>query len=201
MATRANACSELTRFWIEARHSCLVTESVPVPVPYGLSDLDLVAIQPAMRPLVLPDGRSVGPRLAIETKDEHDFDPTGKEFGKALRSDAALLGNAPFIPRATTGPIKFSMLREAHFEVASALLGTQDFDRLFVVHAVDPLVLKELEPALTPRKIYWLTIADIVRDLRDWYRVHSRQAGLRHTLVGDLWHLLVGYCGLDLPST
>ncbi|MEA2527634.1 MAG: hypothetical protein QOF73_4861, partial [Thermomicrobiales bacterium] len=42
MATRSNACSELVRFWLEARHGYLVGEGIPVPVPHGLSDIDLV---------------------------------------------------------------------------------------------------------------------------------------------------------------
>lgn len=137
----------------------------------------------------------------IETKDEHDFDPTGREFGKLMRADAALLAGGPFVPRGSTGKVKFSMLREAHFEIATNLFGTKEFDRIFVVHAIDPLVLKDLESTLTAREIYWLTIGDIVRDLRDWYRTYPRPAGLRHSLVGDIWHLLVGYCGFDLPST
>jgi hypothetical protein len=91
MAARSNACSELTRFWIEARHGCLVTEGTPVPVPYNQSDLqsdlDFVAIQLSLKPFWLPTGQAIGPRLIIEMKDEHDFDPKGREFGKWLRSD------------------------------------------------------------------------------------------------------------------
>jgi len=81
MASRSNACSEITRLWLEARHGCLLTESVPVAGPGGHSDIDLVAIQAGLHPFALPNGRCVGPRVIVETKDEHDFDPKGKEFG------------------------------------------------------------------------------------------------------------------------
>jgi hypothetical protein len=81
MASRSNACSEITRLWLEARHGCLLTESMPVPVARGNSDIDLIAMQAKSQTFTLPDGRPVGPRLLVETKDEHDFDPKGKEFG------------------------------------------------------------------------------------------------------------------------
>jgi hypothetical protein len=150
-----------------------------------------------MHPISLPDGRRVGPRLIVETKDEHDWEPTGKEFGRFLREDVSLLGPESFVPRGAPGKVKFSMLRQAHFEVATNLFGSEDFDRLFVVHAIDPTVLADFAPTFAASRIYWLTLPELVRDLREWYRAHPRPAGLRHSLVGDLWHLLVGYCGLD----
>lgn len=197
---RSNACSELTRFWLEARHGCLITESVPVPVPYGQSDLDLVAIQAALRPIIVPGGAAIGPRLIVEAKDEHDWEPTGREFGRFLRTDVSKMGQEPYIPRDERGSVKFSMLRQAHFETAAQMFGTEDFDRLFVVHAIDQAVLRELDSTLAARRIYWTTLPMIVRDLMVWYRSHHRPTGLRHTFVGDLWHLLVGYCGFDLPD-
>jgi hypothetical protein len=198
MPTRSNACSELTRFWLEARHGCLVSEGVPVPVPYALSDIDLVAMHPKGDTITLPGGTEVGPRIIVETKDEHDFDPTGREFAKYLRSDIDKLGTNPFIPLGTKD-VKFTMLREQHFRRATDLFGTDDFDRLFVVHAIDPAALAALTPELKPRRIYWLTVPALVRDLFDWYQTHPRPSGLRNTLTGDLWHLLVGYCKLELP--
>ena len=33
MAARSNALGELTRFWLQARHGCLIDESVAVRVP------------------------------------------------------------------------------------------------------------------------------------------------------------------------
>jgi hypothetical protein len=199
MAARSNACSELTRFWLEARHGCLVTEGVPVPVPYGLSDIDLVAMHPENRQITLPGGVTLGPRIIVETKDEHDFDPSGREFGKLLQNDAAMLTELPFIAIGNKN-VKFSMLREQHYRRAEALFGTDDFDRLFVVHAVDRAVVDELGSTLAPRRIHWLTISELVRDLLGWYRVHAKPTSLRNTLIGDVWHLLVGYCGLDLQD-
>ena len=57
MATRSNACSELTRFWLEARLGYLVTESVPVPVKYALSDIDFLAIEPQLKQISLSNGQ------------------------------------------------------------------------------------------------------------------------------------------------
>jgi hypothetical protein len=129
MPTRTNACSELSRFWLEARHGCLVTEGVPVPVPYALSDIDLMAQHPRGKQITLPDGRSVGPRLIVETKDEHDWEPTGREFGLALRSDFEKMDGGLHIPKGVKG-VKFTMLRQQHHEKAMELFGTDDFDRL-----------------------------------------------------------------------
>jgi hypothetical protein len=141
----------------------------------------------------------VGPRLIVETKNEHDWEPQGNEFGAALRSDVGKMGEQPFVPKGVKG-VKFTMLREQHYERASALFGTDDFDRLFVVHALDPATRAELCPALAARwRIYWVTLPEIVADLVGWYRRHSRPATLRHTLVGDLLHLLLGFCRMDLP--
>jgi hypothetical protein len=198
MAARSNACSELTRFWLEARHDLLVGEGIPVPVPYALSDIDLVAIQPQGHSIELPSGVSIGPRIIVETKDEHDWEPTGREFGRFLSADVEQMGEGRFLPRGAKG-VKFSMLRQEHFDRAMALFGTDDFDRLFVVHAMDSVVLADLGPALAERRIYWLTVPEVVRDLVKWYRDHRRPAALRNTLVGDLFHLLVGFCKLDLP--
>lgn len=198
MAARSNACSEITRLWLEARHGCLVTESVPVSVPGGHSDIDLMAIQAGLCTLSLPDGAAIGPRLIVETKDEHDFDPKGKDFGRWLQSDVAKVGAHGFIPKGTQGTVKFSMLREQHFQQAIDLFGTPDFDRLFVVHAIDPVVLSNIGPVLLEQRIHWLTIAEVVRDLLEWYRLRLKPTHLRNSLMGDVWHLLFGFCGADL---
>lgn len=195
---RTNACAELTKFWLQARHGCLVDESIPVAVPRALSDIDIVGIKSDLTRFVLPNGTIVGPRVIVESKDEHDWDPTGREFGQLLRRDIEAL-EGPCIPSAVTG-VKFTMLRQQHFEAAIQYFGTEDFDRLFVVHALDPLVHAELAPLMEERRIYWITIPQLVRDLLDWYAEHPRPAGLRYSAVGDMVHLLVGYCGLTLPE-
>ena len=76
MAGRSNAATELVRLWLEARHGCLLTESVPVAVPYSQSDLDLVAVQATLSPFALPSGLAIGPRVVVECKDHHDWEPT-----------------------------------------------------------------------------------------------------------------------------
>ena len=199
MASRSNACSELTRFWLEARHGCLVGEGVPVKVPSAHSDIDLVALHPLGQAFPLTTGATIGPRVIVETKDEHDWDASGREFGAFLQTDLAKMDDRLFIPRGAKG-VKFSMLREEHFDRAVSLFGDGDFDRLFVVHAIDPRVLAEVAPTLSQRRICWMTVPQIVGDLLHWYRSHEHQTTLRNTLVGDLFHLLVGFCGLELPD-
>lgn len=198
MASRTNAMSEITRFWLQSRHGCVVDEAVPVKVTNNYSDIDLIALRPDLNPWFLPDGSQVI-RAIVETKDEHDFDPSGKEFGKYLRADAERLGDELYIA-AKAKDIKFSMLRQEHFEKAAQIFGVADFDRLFVVHALDPVVRSQLAPTLAARqRIHWITIREVVGDLQKWYPLHQSKAALRYNLIGDLWHLLVGYCGLQVP--
>jgi len=137
------ACSELTRFWLRTRHGCLTDESIPVAVPYASSDIDLVALRPDLKPFPLPSGVAAGPRLIVETKDEHDWEASGAEFGACLRADVDKMGDMGFIPKGVKG-VKFTMLRQQHYEKAVPLFETDDFDRLFVVHALDDKVRREL---------------------------------------------------------
>jgi hypothetical protein len=59
-----------------------VTESVPVKVPDAYSEIDFIAVHPRGDQFALPNGAEIGPRVLVETKDEHDFDQKGGEFGK-----------------------------------------------------------------------------------------------------------------------
>jgi len=194
MASRSNALSELTRFWLQSRHGCLVAESVPVKVYRGYSDIDFVAMRPDLRPWTLPDGTQVL-RVIVEAKDEHDFDPAGRDFGQRLEEDAEMLGDSQYIAKGKRA--RFSMLRQEHYEKAASLFGTTAFHRLFVVHALDKEMRQKIAPALAREKrIHWITIEEIVSDLMAWYESLENRSTLRYTLVGDLWHLLVGYCDL-----
>jgi hypothetical protein len=204
MAARSNAIAELTRFWLQIRHNCLVNEAVAVKVFYGNSDIDLVAMRPDLSSWTLPDGAKVK-RVIVETKDEHDYDRTGHQTGKRLRTDISAMRDGMYIPRSTGSytkmrvKVKFSMLREEHYMVAKSLFGTADFDRIFVLHAIDKDIRNELGPELTAKKrIHLFTVHEIVNDLRDWYATFDGKAALRHTLMGDLWHLLVGYYGFSV---
>lgn len=203
MATRSNAASELTRFWLQARHNCLVDEGVPVHVTIhgggGNSDIDLIAIRSDLTPFTLPNGIRVGPRLIVETKDEHDWEPSGKEFATLLKKDVAHMNGAAYIPQGTMG-VKFTVLRHEHYEKARHIFGTDDFDRLFVVHAIDAAQLAAMERQLAEARIHWLTIPQLLSDLLPWYKQHTHPTELRQSLVGDLLHLLVGFCHLSLPS-
>ena len=194
MASRSNALSELTRFWLQSRHGCLIAESVPVKVSRGYSDIDFVAMRPDLQPWVLPDGTQVL-RAIVEAKDEHDFDPTGRDFGNRLKKDAEALGDSQYITRGKDA--HFSMLRQEHYEKAASIFGTTEFHRLFVVHALNQDVRQEICPDLAKEKhIHWITVNEMVSDLIKWYDRLENRSTLRYTLVGDLWHLLIGYCDL-----
>jgi len=169
-----------------------------VPVPYNQSDIDILAIRADMQKIKLPNCVSVGPRLIVETKDEHDWEPTGREFGKLLDSDISKMVGNSFIPKKTA--CKFSMLREEHYVAACDFFGCDDFDRLFVLHAIDSEVLIRHREFLSSCRIHILTIPELVTDICQWYASHPRRTGLRHTMMGDIWHLLVGFCGCFPPD-
>jgi len=38
-----------------------------------------------LSPFNLPDGTEIGPRVIVEAKAEHDWDATGREFGRSGR--------------------------------------------------------------------------------------------------------------------
>lgn len=61
MAARHNALSELIGFWLEALHGGFIRESVPVPVPSGMSDIDFMALRADGHNINLPNGDPVGP--------------------------------------------------------------------------------------------------------------------------------------------
>lgn len=199
MSERSNAISEITRFWLQAKHKCLVYESLPVPVPYNQSDIDLLAIHGDMTQITLPNDVKVGPRLIVETKDEKDWESTGKEFGVLLESDISKMRDGLFVPNKTA--CKFSMLRQEHYEKATEFFASTDFDRLFVVHAINSEALARCSNFLNARRIHIITIRELVADIQQWYTGHKRRAGLRHTMMGDVWHLLVGFCGCIPTNT
>jgi hypothetical protein len=164
-------------------------------VPGNYSDIDFIAVHRAQEKIPLPTGSLVGPCLAVETKDEHDG-PSGNDFGKALRADASKVTADGFVPLGVTG-IKFTMMKAEHFEIAKRFLGTSDFDRLFIVHALDDRTRSEICPGLAEKyRIHWLTIPEMVADLLHWYEGAERREriSLRNTVPGDLFHLLVGFC-------
>ncbi len=152
-------------------------------------------MRPDLSTFTMPDGTSIGPRVIVEVKAEHDWNLAGREFGQLLETDVDLLDEGSWIPAGTRG-VKFVMLRQEHAECATAYFGTDDFDRLFIVHALDPRVRAELTPRLAELRIYWMTIPELIEDVYTWYQSHQRRAALRRTLTGDLLHLLFGLGGL-----
>jgi hypothetical protein len=90
---------------------------------------------------------------------------------------------------------------EEHHAIATTLFGTDDFDRLFVVHAIDRNVVEETKAVLAFRRIHWLSIPGLIQDLFKWYGVHKRPTALRNTIVSDLFHPLIGFCGLRVQES
>lgn len=197
MPARNNAMSELVRFWLESRHGCLVKESVPVKVPHGYSDIDLVAVRPDLQPWnLLKDTPII--RAIVETKDEHDFDKYGTNFGNRLVYDHSILKDNLYTPAGMR--VNFSMLRAEHYEEAKKIFGTDEFDRIFVVHALNENVKKNLCLKLKQKRIHFLTIKDVIKDIQSWYVNFEKKSTLRNIIVGDLWHLLFGYCRASLKE-
>jgi hypothetical protein len=83
----------------------------------------LVALHPLEHAVSLPSGANISPRFIVETEDEHDREPPGREFGALLRDDVMKMGDRPFVPSGGK-QVKFSMLREEHYERAAALFGS-----------------------------------------------------------------------------
>jgi len=110
---------------------------------------------------------------------------------------------APLLPMLThrikhMSGVKFTMLKEEHFEVRKAFLGTDDFDRLVVGHSFDFRGQSECIIKLGRRhRVYWLTISEVALDLYRLYEDADRAAklSLRNMLTGGAFHLLVGFCG------
>jgi hypothetical protein len=92
------------------------------------------------------------------------------------------------------------MLKQEHYEVASDIFGTDDFDRLFVLHAINMNDLVEHMPPLEENGIHLLTVKQLLHDLQSWYLAENQPAALRNDLIGDMVHLLFGYCGVRLPD-
>jgi len=53
---------------------------------------------------------------------------------------------------------------------------------------------------MQPKRVYWITVMEVLQDLATWYRAHPRPAGLRNTLIGDLHHLLLGFGKMRFES-
>jgi hypothetical protein len=136
----------------------------------------------------------------VETKDVHDYDPSGNFLGKKLLEDIAALGDNLFFPLDHSETVFFTMLKGQHYGIARTLFACDDFDRLFVVNALDENVRRDVTEKLRSKRIYWLTVHEVLRDLQTWYRQHERPAGLRHTLFGDIFHLLFGYCKVKVDE-
>jgi len=187
---------ELTKVWLTVQHSCLIRESVPVKVPKQWSDIDTLAMRADLRKFRLPQpvGQSVGPRLVVEIKDEHDFDPDGTNFADRLRDDFEHMDwDWGYIPANTPG-VNFKMLLKNHFAVAQQFFGSDDFDRVFVVHNLnrDRDGLQDMLAALERKRIFFVTAQEIWQDWLEWYHHadDAAHAALRATLMGDTLRLL-----------
>jgi hypothetical protein len=152
-----------------------------------------------MRPdghrLLLPSGAEIGPRLIVEAKDHHDYDASGRAFADLFEKDLQLMAGRQSIA-AGTKDVFFTMLRDEHFEATRRLFGTDNFDRLFVVHAFEGARSEATSAGLAASRVFLLDTNSLIADLLQWYETSERKSGLRNSLIGDVWHLLVGFCRL-----
>ena len=209
MSNRQNAMSEIVRFWLESKIGFFVKESVPVKVERNYSDIDFIAISPDYKDreinIVEHDIHILCKRAIIEVKDEHDYDPYGNDFSKSIIYDTTnILEPNNFLPEGIK--IRFNMLRKEHFEVAKNIFGTDDFQKILIVHKLNTTGehtrngekfkenINNCLNTLKEHNIFFIEFNSILNDLYKWYRPTS---SLRNTFIGDSWHLLVGYYKMD----
>lgn len=67
---------------------------------------------------------------------------------------------------------------------------------------IDLVALRpDLQTWMLPDRTSIMHAIEVATDLYPWYQQLTDCAVLRHSFTGDLWHLLIGHCGLTLPSS
>ena len=188
MATRSNALSEISRFWLQERHNLLVRESIPVKLKRNNSDIDFAVTTPRDSVTLLE--RITFKNAIVETKDERDFDSLGTDFAKRLRYDSTLLqGN--WI--GTEASCNFSMLKEQHHNEAKKIFDGADFSKIFIFHKLKTAGLEDLIADLRGRDIHIVTSFEMLSDIENWIKGSRPGAGIRNSLVGDILDMLITY--------
>lgn len=189
MATRSNALSEISRFWLQEQHGFFIRESVPVKVPHNWSDIDFAITSPS-GPQTLIKGIRIENAI-VETKDERDFDPRGNDFAKRLMYDFSVLKDGVIEERQSCN---FSMLKEQHHEVAKKLFNTEDFAKIFIFHNLKQSdALDTVQAQLRELNIHFITSAEMLGDIYDHLNSGKRTAAIRNSLVGDILDMLITY--------
>lgn len=192
MATRSNALSELTRFWLQDCKGFLTRESIPVKFVHNRSDIDFIVSSPDSKYRKLTENISFKYAI-IETKDERDFDKTGNNFADRLYNDYYDSMNKDYLVDEDT-KCNFSMLKIQHHKIAQNIFGTSEFSKIFIFHNIkkEKFVENELED-LVAHNIHILTVDDILNDIVKYVKEKPDGAGIRNSLVGDILDLLINY--------
>ena len=196
MATRNNALSEISRFWLQERYGLFIRECIPVKVPRNWSDIDFAVTSPGGPRYLL--GRIPIVNAIVETKDERDFDPRGTDFTKRLLYDFSLLKNG-LIDENTS--CNFSMLKEQHHEKAKELFNGEDYARIFIFHALKQSeALETIISQLRDLNIHFITSSEMLQDIHDFLKSDKRTAAIRNSLVGDILDMLMAYHKWTAPN-
>lgn len=189
MATRNNALSEISRFWLQECYGLFIRECIPVRVPRNWSDIDFAVTSRQGRVRLLQRIPIVN--AIVETKDERDFDPRGTDFAKRLMNDFSVLEHGVIDEKRSCN---FSMLKQQHHEVATELFNGEEFAKIFIFHtlkqseALDPIIAR-----LRDLNIHFITSAEMLGDIQEFLNSNKRTASIRNSLVGDILDMLITY--------
>ena len=188
MATRSNALSEITRFWLQECHGFFLRESVPVKLKNSHSDIDFIVTSPTGPVTCL--NRITFENAIVETKDERDFDPRGADFAKRLRYDFEQLQGGMI---SGDYPCNFSMLKEQHHTVAEEMFNGAAFSKIFIFHNLKLSGLEDVIAGLRDRNIHFVTSFEVLADIQEFFKTRPTGAGVRNALSGDILDMLITY--------
>lgn len=197
MATRNNALSEISRFWLQEQYGLFIRECIPVRVPRNWSDIDF-AVTSRKGPVSLLENQITFVNAIVETKDERDFDPRGTDFAKRLMYDFSLLKDG-LIDENTS--CNFSMLKEQHHKKAKELFNGEDYAKIFIFHTLKQSdALDTIKARLRELNIHFITSAEMLADIHKFLTSKARTAAIRNSLVGDILDMLMTYHRWTAPT-
>lgn len=187
MATRSNALSEISRFWLQECYGLFIRESIPVKLKHNNSDIDFAATTPGLPVTIL--NKITFKNAIIETKDERDFDPNGKDFIKRLNYDFSIMKNN-FIDE--DSKCNFSMLKKQHHDKAEEIFHGVDFVKIFIFHNIY-ITNNEIIDRLIEKDIYIIKSDEMLNDIINFMNTKYQGSGIRNSLIGDIFDMLIRY--------
>jgi len=192
MAARSNALSEITRFWLQECQGLLLRESVPVELLRNNSDIDFIATSPNRKKVTLLGNISFVNAI-VETKDERNYDKNGVDFSKRVAHDYDNNLDENYIIPKHAKNVNFSMLREQHNSKAMEIFGGCSFVKIFIFHNLCKTGIETKLDDLKGKGIYFVTSREIIEDIFNNFSKYRKNAGIRNSLVGDIFDLLIDY--------